>query len=92
MLKTSYDYDLTLVMKPSTEPLSCVASLDMDFDSCRISSELLPVSMAASLTPFMLFDTSCMPLDASCTLREISLVAEVCSSTAEAIEVVISLI
>jgi hypothetical protein len=45
-----------------------------------------PALSTASLTPAMLIDTSRIPLAACCTLRVISWVAAVCSSTAEAIE------
>ena len=43
-----------------------------------------PVSVAACLTPPIVFDTSCVPAAACCTLCAIACVVESCSSTADA--------
>jgi hypothetical protein len=51
-----------------------------------------PVSLAARLTPSILVAVSPVPCAACCTLVAISRVAALCCSTADAIDVEISLI
>ncbi len=57
----------------------------------RASCDALPVWLAASVTPMMFDETSCVPCAASWTLRAISRVAACCSSTAPAMAVAVSL-
>ena len=68
---------------------SALASPDSVPAASRTLPATRPLWSAASLTPTMFDDTSCVPAEACWTLREISCVAAACSSMAAAIAAVI---
>ncbi len=59
-------------------------SVASDFAADSTSVDAEPVSIAPRCTSVMFIETSCVPTEACCTLREISCVAAPCSSTAAA--------
>src|SRR5215213_513991 len=67
-----------------TSSLRRLESPDSDCAAASTCEDAEPVSLAPRCTSPMLEDTCWVPIDACCTLREISCVAAPCSSTAAA--------
>ena len=71
-------------------PRSRSLSVDSDLAAESTCDEAEPVSEAPRCTSMMFVETSLVPCEACCTLREISWVAAPCCSTAAAIVEAIS--
>jgi hypothetical protein len=82
---------VALILNCSTRPRSCTAISASSFAAFCDSCALVDVPRAASATPAMLCVISSDPLAASATFLVISLVVALCSSTAVAMVLEMSL-